>query len=88
MNQEEWDNQPINVARKRLSQVMEEIVTEVNRTARENGELPLRIKQLGEIRAMLRLPVNASHQAVCSALYALGQAGQAIDLSAMPERYK
>jgi hypothetical protein len=55
-------------------------------------ELPLRLLQLREIRAMLALPPNATHEAVISRIAEIGQAvGQIvgkINTSAIPRRYR
>lgn len=55
------------------------------------------VEQLGEIRAMLRLPVDATHEAVIERLYRLALTAAKVDLrsrppllnhDAVPERYR
>lgn len=50
-------------------------------------ELSLRRLQLVEIRAMLSLAPNATHQVVIKRLAEIGRANR-IDLTAIPERYR
>ena len=52
------------------------------------SEIDLRRLQLAEIRAMLRLPVNATHQAVIERLRKIADALALIDPNATPERYR
>lgn len=51
-------------------------------------EMEIRYQQLREIRAMLKLPQDATHQEVVNKLAAIGQFDTRIDMSAVPERYK
>lgn len=57
------------------------------RLRRANEEAQLRQTQLGEIRAMLGLALDAEHPAVIEALADIGSFDVRIDLSAVPERY-
>jgi hypothetical protein len=63
-------------------------VQEVVNNTSNLSELELRQLQLKEIRAMLRLPVGASHQTVIDALRDIGHFDNRVDLSATPERYR
>jgi hypothetical protein len=49
--------------------------------------LALRVEQLGEIRAMLRLPVDATHEAVIERLHRLALP-PLVNRDAVPERYR
>lgn len=51
-------------------------------------DFELRHVQLREIRALLRLPVEASHEEVIRTLVSIGQTDKRIDLEAIPVRYR
>lgn len=51
-------------------------------------EMEMRNQELGEIRALLKLPKTATHEEVVRALATIGQFDTRIDLSSIPERYR